>query len=92
VVREEVLRLRGATVRGFTDVLVTRHARERLRALAQAEGRLAKAVPELLFVCVQNAGRSQMAAALAEQVGAGQVHAWSAGSAPALRSTVRRSR
>ncbi len=67
----------------FLDVLVERHARERLRALAQAEGRLAKHIPELLFVCVRNAGRSQMAAALAEQAGHGRVHAWSAGSQPA---------
>jgi len=83
VVREEVRRLRGGQARVFLDVLVERHARERLRALAQAEGRLAKHIPELLFVCVRNAGRSQMAAALAEQAGHGRVHAWSAGSQPA---------
>ena len=35
-------------------------ARERLRALGQVEGTIGKQVPELLFVCVQNAGRSQM--------------------------------
>ena len=29
---------------------------------AQADGRIAKPVPELLFVCVHNVGRSQMAA------------------------------
>ena len=42
-----------------------------------------KTVPELLFVCVQNAGRSQMAAALAEHLSARRVHVRSAGSAPA---------
>jgi arsenate reductase len=82
IVREEVLRLRGVRTRRFLELLVERHARERLRALAQAEGRLAKAVPEVLFVCVRNAGRSQLAAALAEQAGAGRIHAWSAGSQP----------
>jgi arsenate reductase (thioredoxin) len=82
IVREEVLRLRGVRARRFLDLLTERHARERLRALAQAEGRLAKAVPEVLFVCVRNAGRSQLAAALAEQAGAGRIHAWSAGSQP----------
>lgn len=51
-------------------------------ATAQAEGRLAKKVPELLFVCVHNAGRSQMAAALAEHLSARKVHVRSAGSAP----------
>jgi arsenate reductase len=41
-----------------------------------------KAVPEVLFVCVHNAGRSQMAAALLESRAAGRVSVFSAGSAP----------
>jgi arsenate reductase (thioredoxin) len=40
-------------------------------------------VPEVLFVCVHNAGRSQMAAALLDHYAAGRVHVRSAGSAPA---------
>ncbi|MDO9485549.1 MAG: arsenate reductase ArsC [Actinomycetota bacterium] len=40
-------------------------------------------VPEVLFVCVHNAGRSQMAAALLEHHAAGRVVVRSAGSAPA---------
>jgi arsenate reductase (thioredoxin) len=40
-------------------------------------------VPEVLFVCVHNAGRSQMAAALLNQRAAGRVHVRSAGSEPA---------
>jgi arsenate reductase (thioredoxin) len=40
-------------------------------------------VPEVLFVCEQNAGRSQMAAALTSALSAGAVHVRSAGSAPA---------
>lgn len=40
-------------------------------------------VPEVLFVCVHNAGRSQMAAALLDHHGRGRVHVRSAGSAPA---------
>jgi arsenate reductase len=39
--------------------------------------------PQILFVCVHNAGRSQMAAALAEMIGAGRIVVRSAGSAPA---------
>ena len=39
--------------------------------------------PEVLFVCVHNAGRSQMAAALLEHHAAGRVAVRSAGSAPA---------
>ena len=41
--------------------------------------------PEVLFVCVHNAGRSQMAAALLDHHAAGQVRVRSAGSAPADR-------
>jgi protein-tyrosine-phosphatase len=40
-------------------------------------------VPEVLFVCVHNAGRSQMAAALLEHHAAGRVAVRSAGSTPA---------
>ena len=40
-------------------------------------------VPEVLFVCVHNAGRSQMAAALLEHVSDGRVRVRSAGSKPA---------
>ena len=39
--------------------------------------------PDVLFVCVHNAGRSQMAAALLEHRAAGLAHARSAGSEPA---------
>ncbi|GAB3731300.1 arsenate reductase ArsC [Amycolatopsis oliviviridis] len=39
--------------------------------------------PEVLFVCVHNAGRSQMAAALLHHHAAGRVAVSSAGSAPA---------
>ena len=39
--------------------------------------------PEVLFVCVHNAGRSQMAAALLGHHAAGRVRVRSAGSAPA---------
>jgi arsenate reductase len=42
-------------------------------------------VPEVLFVCVHNAGRSQMAAALLDHLAGGRVHVRSAGSAPADR-------
>ena len=42
-------------------------------------------VPEVLFVCVHNAGRSQMAAALLERYDRGRVRVRSAGSEPAER-------
>jgi arsenate reductase (thioredoxin) len=42
-------------------------------------------VPEVLFVCVHNAGRSQMAAALLDRAAGGRVKVRSAGSAPSDR-------
>ncbi len=39
--------------------------------------------PEVLFVCVHNAGRSQMAAGLLAKLSEGRVRVYSAGSAPA---------
>jgi protein-tyrosine-phosphatase len=39
--------------------------------------------PEILFVCVQNAGRSQMAAGLVALRSGGAIHVRSAGSSPA---------
>jgi protein-tyrosine-phosphatase len=72
-----------ARVNVFVPVLAHRFARERLKALAQAEGKLGKEQPEVLFVCVHNAGRSQMAAALVKLRSGGRVHVRSAGSTPA---------
>lgn len=66
----------------YLPVLTARLARERLTATAQADGRIVKTVPELRFVCVHNAGRSQLAAALANHLAPGRVHVRSAGSAP----------
>jgi arsenate reductase (thioredoxin) len=42
-----------------------------------------KEQPEVLFVCVHNAGRSQMAAGLVKLRSQGRIHVRSAGSAPA---------
>ena len=42
-------------------------------------------IPEVLFVCVHNAGRSQMAAALLDHHAGGRVVVRSAGSQPANR-------
>jgi arsenate reductase len=73
---------RTAKITVHLPSLAARFANERLTALAQAKGVIPKAVPEVLFVCVQNSGRSQMAAALMNDLGAGRVHVRSAGSEP----------
>jgi arsenate reductase (thioredoxin) len=80
---ESLEALGGARLKDFVPLFVHRFARERLRALGQVQGTIAKDVPEVLFVCVQNAGRSQMAAALLDRYAEGRVHVRSAGSAPA---------
>ncbi|HWD47431.1 MAG TPA: arsenate reductase ArsC [Actinomycetota bacterium] len=84
-VDESIDRLSGARVVDFIPLFVHRFARERLRALAQAQGAIMSDVPEVLFVCVHNAGRSQMAAALLDHHAKGRLHVRSAGSAPADR-------
>jgi arsenate reductase (thioredoxin) len=72
-----------AKINVFVPVLAHRFCRERLKALAQAEGIVGKEQPEVLFVCVHNAGRSQMAAGLVKLRSRGRIHVRSAGSTPA---------
>lgn len=72
-----------ARVSTYLAALTQRFAVERLRDLARAEGKLVSDKPEVLFVCVHNAGRSQMAAGLLHHHARGRVIVRSAGSAPA---------
>jgi protein-tyrosine-phosphatase len=80
---ESVEEVGSARVKNFVPLFVHRFARERLRALAQADEMVTKDVPEVLFVCVHNAGRSQMAAGLLNKLADGRVHVRTAGSDPA---------
>lgn len=57
-------------------------AAERLSALASQRAET-DTTPEVLFVCVQNAGRSQMAAAILRHLAGTRVHVRTAGSEPA---------
>jgi protein-tyrosine-phosphatase len=82
-VSESSQRFSEVRIEEYVPLLAGRYARERLHALAQVEGHMAKEVPEVLFVCVHNAGRSQMAAGLLAKLGEGRVHVRTAGSAPA---------
>lgn len=82
-VRDSAARWADAPIQAHVPVLAERFARQRLQAVAQAGGKLVKDVPEVLFVCVHNAGRSQMAAALLDHQAKGRVHVRSAGSTPA---------
>lgn len=53
------------------------------QTISNPEERAESDRPEVLFVCVHNAGRSQMAAGFVKLRSAGRVHVRSAGSAPA---------
>jgi arsenate reductase (thioredoxin) len=70
-----------ATVSAFLPLLTERFARDRLRALAKADGITAGA-PGVLFLCVHNAGRSQMAAGWLRHLAGDRVIVWSGGSEP----------
>lgn len=82
---EESYRLlaEAARIRTHLVPLTERFAHDRLESLAKAEGLTPHAKPQVLFVCVRNAGRSQMAAALLADKSRGLVDVRSAGSAPA---------
>lgn len=75
-------RLSDSKINVFVPVLAHRFARERLMALAQSQGDIVKEMPEVLFVCVHNSGRSQMAAGLVKLRSNGRIHVRSAGSDP----------
>jgi arsenate reductase (thioredoxin) len=75
--------LRTGTKASSVTVFAEKFSKDRLRALATAKGNLAKDKPEVLFVCVQNAGRSQMAMALMANLSNGAINVRSAGSMPA---------
>lgn len=73
---------RTASVSAHLPSQAEKFARDRLTALAQSRGYIAKPVPEVLYVCVQNSGRSQMAAALTRHLAGDRIHVRSAGSQP----------
>lgn len=77
-----LLLARARTTRHLPS-LTSRFASDRLGALAAAQGFDLTGVPEVLFVCVQNSGRSQMAAGLLRTLAGERVHVRTAGSQPA---------
>jgi protein-tyrosine-phosphatase/DNA-binding transcriptional ArsR family regulator len=72
-----------ARITRYLPSLTARFAADRLRALAQADGLSTDDVPDVLFVCVQNAGRSQLASAILRALAGERVHVLTAGSEPA---------
>ncbi len=80
---ESLLALQAARLKNFVPLFSERFARQRLRALAKVEGRVASTVPSVVFLCVHNAGRSQMAAGWASALAGDRVEVFSGGSDPA---------
>jgi protein-tyrosine-phosphatase len=72
----------SARVVSFLPLMAERFARQRLKALAKVEGRAHDGLPIVLFLCVHNAGRSQMALGWFNRLAGGRAIAWSGGSEP----------
>jgi protein-tyrosine-phosphatase len=71
-----------ARVADFLPLLAWRFARQRLQALAKVDEKHAAGTPTVLFLCVHNAGRSQMAMGFFQHLAGDQAVAWSGGSEP----------
>lgn len=74
----------------YLPSLTSHFAADRLAALARTQTPHGSEPPEVLFVCVQNAGRSQIAAAILRHLAGDRVRVRTAGSEPAsaVRSTI----
>ena len=71
-----------ATVTMWLTVTAEKFAKQRLEALVQMRDHSLKRVPAVLFLCVHNAGRSQMALGWFNHLATGRAIAWSGGSEP----------
>jgi arsenate reductase len=71
-----------STVPNFLPLLAERFARQRLTALARVEGLRTDGRPVVLFLCVHNAGRSQMALGFFQHLAGDRAIGWSGGSEP----------
>jgi arsenate reductase (thioredoxin) len=71
-----------ASIATYLPLLAERFANQRLKALARVEGRAGTGIPTVLFLCVHNAGRSQMALGFFQHLAGDRAAAWSGGSEP----------
>jgi protein-tyrosine-phosphatase len=71
-----------ASIPNFLPLMAERFAGQRLRALAKVEGKRSDGLPTVLFLCVHNAGRSQMAMGFFQHLAGDAAVAWSGGSEP----------
>jgi len=71
-----------ARITTYLPLMTERFARQRLRAFAKVEGRAEEGTPIVLFLCVHNAGRSQMALGWFTHLAGDRAVGWSGGSEP----------
>lgn len=71
-----------ARIPNFVPLLAERFARQQLQAVARIEGNTGDGKPTVLFLCTNNAGRSQMALGFFTEMAGGRALAWSGGSKP----------
>jgi protein-tyrosine-phosphatase len=72
----------SARIVTYLPLMAERFARQRLKALAKVEGKATDGTPTVLFLCVHNAGRSQMALGWFNHLAGDRAVAWSGGSEP----------
>jgi arsenate reductase (thioredoxin) len=77
--------LQNVRVPDYVHLLAGRFARDRLKALARVQGNLKEDFCLILYLCNQNAGRSQMAAAFTAHLGQDRVSVMSAALLPQAR-------
>ena len=71
-----------ATVPDYLPLMAERFARQRLQAAARVDEHRGNHPPTVLFLCVHNAGRSQMAMGFLQHLAGDRAIAWSGGSEP----------
>ena len=72
----------GAVITTYLPLIAQRFARQRLQALARTQGLWLDKRPVVLFLCVHNAGRSQMALGFFSHYAGDRAVVWSGGSRP----------
>ena len=90
-IQESAKALSPKGVTPYVHILAERFTRERLKAQAQAEHRIAKTTPEVVFVSLTGGGRAQMGAALLakEAKDAVSVHCAGSDAEPEIDQNVR---
>jgi protein-tyrosine-phosphatase len=74
----------SSSVATYLPLIAERFARQRLRAMAKVDGLQTDGKPVVLFLCVHNAGRSQMALGFFRHLAGDRGIAWSGGSEPGI--------